>query len=287
VYRARRAAEVFESKPKLSADDLRALQIDFFCAPGVEFVQRVGDLKSDDPDATLALDLLRKWDGNLTAETIGGTVYEVARYTLVRNVFEAALSNSLVDRLMGQGFHPLLLNATEFYGHDTVTLLRLLDNPQSWWWSQAGGRDATIGRSLKQAVAWLRQTLGAYPQQWQWGKLHHSTFPHALALQKPLDQVFNRGPYPIGGDTDTVCQIAMLPNEPYDNKAWAPTYRQIVDLGDLSKSQWVYGCTRRANRASWAVRTTMISSRRGAPVKRFPCCGRGRRWKARRRESWC
>jgi len=239
-YRARRAAEVFESKPKLSADDLRALQIDFFCAPGVEFVQRVGDLKSDDPDATLALDLLRKWDGNLTAETIGGTVYEVARYTLVRNVFEAALSNSLVDRLMGQGFHPLLLNATEFYGHDTVTLLRLLDNPQSWWWSQAGGRDATIGRSLKQAVAWLRQTLGAYPQQWQWGKLHHSTFPHALALQKPLDQVFNRGPYPIGGDTDTVCQIAMLPNEPYDNKAWAPTYRQIVDLGDLSKSQWVY-----------------------------------------------
>jgi penicillin G amidase len=239
-YRARRAAEVFESKPKLSADDLRALQMDVTCLPGLDFVKRVGDLQSDDPDATLALDLLRQWDGNLTVETIGGTVYEVARYTLARNVFEAALSKSLVDRVMGQGFHPLLLNATEFYGHDTVALLRLLDNPQSWWWSQAGGREATIGRSLKQAIAWLRQTLGADQQQWQWGQLHHSTFPHAMALQKPLDQVFNRGPYPIGGDTDTVCQIAMLPNEPYDNKAWAPTYRQIVDLGDLSKSQWVY-----------------------------------------------
>jgi len=77
--------------------------------------------------------------------------------------------------------------------------------------------------------------LGADPQQW--GRQHHSTFPHALALRKPLDQVFNRGPYPIGGDTDTVCQNAMLPNETYDNKAWAPTYRQIIDLGDLSKSQ--------------------------------------------------
>ncbi len=49
-YRARRAAEVFESKPKLSADDLRALQMDFTCLPGLEFVKRVGDLKSDDPD---------------------------------------------------------------------------------------------------------------------------------------------------------------------------------------------------------------------------------------------
>lgn len=239
-YRARRAVEVFESKPKLSAEDMRALQFDFVCLPGLEFSKRVGDLKSDDPDASLALDLLRHWDGCLTAETIGGTVYEVARYTLARNVFESALNKSLVDRLMGQGFHPLLMGATEFYGHDTVTLLRLLDNPQSWWWQQTGGRDAAIVRSLQQAVAWLRQTLGVDPQQWQWGKLHHSTFPHALALQKPLDQVFNRGPYPIGGDTDTLCQIAMLPNEPYDNKAWAPTYRQIVDLSDLSKSQWVY-----------------------------------------------
>jgi len=61
-----------------------------------------------------------------------------------------------------------------------------------------------------------------------------------MALQKPLDRVFNRGPYPIGGDTDTVCQVAMLPDDPYDNKAWSPGYRQIVDLGDLSRSQWIY-----------------------------------------------
>ncbi len=239
-YRARRIVEVLESKGQLSIDDMRALQMDFTCPPGVEFAQRVGYLQADDADAALACDLLRQWDGCLTAETIGGTIYEVARYTLVRNVFEAALSKSLTDQVMGKGFHPLLMTASEFYGHDTVAILRMLDNPQSWWMQRAGGRDAVLTRSLKQTIEWLRSTLGPDQSQWQWGKVHRATFPHAMAIQKPLDLVFNRGPYPIGGDTDTVCQVAMLPDDPYDNKAWAPTYRQIVDLGDLSRSRWIY-----------------------------------------------
>ena len=53
-YRARRIVEVFESKGKLSIDDMRALQMDFTCLPGVEFAQRVSSLQFDDPDAALA-----------------------------------------------------------------------------------------------------------------------------------------------------------------------------------------------------------------------------------------
>jgi penicillin amidase len=62
------------------------------------------------------------------------------------------------------------------------------------------------------------------------------TFAHSLSLQKPFDQVFDRGPFPIGGDTDTPCQTAISPDEPYDNTSYAPSFRQIVDLGDLSRS---------------------------------------------------
>lgn len=40
---------------------------------------------------------------------------------------------------------------------------------------------------------------------WQWGRIHRVVFAHVLVLKKPLDQVFNRGPIPIGGDTDTPC----------------------------------------------------------------------------------
>jgi len=48
--------------------------------------------------------------------------------------------------------------------------------------------------------------------------------------------LLNLGPYPVGGDADTPNQHAMLPERPFQVRAWAPTFRQIVDLADLSRS---------------------------------------------------
>ena len=87
--------------------------------------------------------------------------------------------------------------------------------------------------------AFLRRELGPDPAGWRWGRLHQLGFPHALGLQPPLDRVFDRGPYPVGGDTDTVCQMAAAPGESFNAKGWAPTYRQVVDLADLSRSVWI------------------------------------------------
>jgi penicillin amidase len=235
-YRARRIVDIIQSKDKLSSEDFRALQVDFTCIPGQEFVERLEGLSTKDRDVQAALDTLRSWDGQLTATSTGGTLYEVTRYTLVRNLLEPGLGKDLTARLMGQGFHPLLLSTHELHGHDTVSMLRMLDNPNSWWVSQAGGREAVLTRSLKQAVQWLREELGQDVNDWEWGKIHRVIFPHAMGMKKPLDRVFNRGPLPIGGDTDTPCATAMIPNDPYDSKAWAPSFRQIVDLSDLSRS---------------------------------------------------
>jgi penicillin amidase len=236
-YRARRIREYFKGKDQLTPEDFQSLHIDFTSLPGKEFVACLEGFQSDDPDVRLALEVLRGWDGSLTPESAGGALYEVARYNLVRALFETALGEALTLRWMGQGFHPVLLPSSEFYGHDTVTLMRLLNQPDSWWLQQAGGKEALLNRGLKGAVTWLRHQLGDDPSGWQWGKIHHAIFPHPLGIQKPLDQVFNRGPYPIGGDTDTPCQTAVHPNLPYDNNSWAPSFRQIVDMGDLSASQ--------------------------------------------------
>jgi penicillin amidase len=166
-------------------------------------------------------------------------LYEVTRYALVRNLVEPALGKELTLHWMGQGFHPVLMHSDEFFGQDTVTMLRLLDQPDSWWMQQAGGRDAVLLRSLKQAVEWAKGTLGLDMNGWQWGKIHRAIFPHAMGLQKPLDEVFSRGPLPVGGDADTPCQAGFSPEEPYDNTAWAPGFRQIVDLSDLSHSLFI------------------------------------------------
>jgi penicillin amidase len=235
-YRAKRIEQIFDSKEKLSEDDFQSLQIDYTCIPGAEFVAQLEGISSEKPDIQRALQQLRSWDGQMTTDTIGGTIYEVVRYTMVRNLLEPGLGAELAFQVMGLGFHPLLMSSSEFYGHDTTTLLRLLKDPESWWIKQAGGREALIHKSLKQAVEWLKSELGPDPDGWRWGKIHRVILAHTLGLQKPLDKVFNRGPVPIGGDMDTPCQTAFHANDPFDNKAWSPSFRQIVDLGDLSRS---------------------------------------------------
>jgi penicillin amidase len=237
-YRARRIEQVLNARAKVGPDDFRATQVDFTCLPGLEFVSLLQGFSTSDARAGQALELLCKWDGVLSTETVGGTVYEVTRARLVRNLLEPGLGKELATRVMGQGFHPVLLASHEFYGHDTVAMLRMLRDPKSWWVQQAGGRQKVLETSLIEAVTWLRATLGTDPSRWQWGKIHRAPFDHAMGLQKPLDRVFGRGPVPIGGDTDTPCQTAILPQDPYDNRAWSPSFRQIIDLKDLSRS-WV------------------------------------------------
>jgi penicillin amidase len=239
-FRARRIKELIESREKLSMQDHQDFQMDVKCLPGLELVAKLEGAPDSDAKVRLALKLLRAWDGYLTAESVGGSVYEVARYTLIRELLVPGLGEELATRVMGNGYHPLLAKTQEFYGHDTTTLLRLLDDPDSWWVQEAGGREALIERGLQKTIDWLRENLGPDEAQWQWGKLHRITFTHSMSLRPPFDQVFDRGPFPIGGDTDTPLQTAMMPGDPYDNKAWAPSFRQIVDLGDLTKSQAVH-----------------------------------------------
>ena len=37
-----------------------------------------------------------------------------------------------------------------------------------------------------------------------------------LGVKKPLDEIFDIGNRSIGGDTDTLCQVAFLPGKHYE-----------------------------------------------------------------------
>lgn len=235
-YRARRIEDILSGKETLTPQDFRNLHMDCTCIPGKLWVEKVSQIESDDPIVKKAMTCIRSWDGVLDPQSVGGCLYEVSRYFMARNLVESVLGEEKTMLWMGKGFNPVLFTASEFYGHDITIVLRLLDQSDSWWMQQTGGKEKFVTESIKKAAVWLTSKFGDNPQNWQWGKLHTASFPHAMGIQKPLDQVFNRGPYPIGGDTDTPFQSAMLPNEPYENKAWSPTFRQIVDMSDLSKS---------------------------------------------------
>jgi penicillin amidase len=64
---------------------------------------------------------------------------------------------------------------------------------------------------------------------WQWGKAHTAVFEHPFGKRKPLDKVFNIGPFPAGGSEQTINKGAFRLNGSYQVFG-CPSMRQIVDF---------------------------------------------------------
>jgi penicillin amidase len=240
-FRAKRLEQLITAQEKVSPEDCRRFQMDFLSIPGLEMVKRFEGLETADPDAALSLKLLLEWDGRLETNSVGGAVYQVLLARLTAVILLPHLGPELTQTLLGEGVNEVLSPITEFYGYWHETLLRLLDNPNSAWIPGGKiGRDALLIRCLVQTTAELRRLLGENHTAWQWGQLHQITFNHVMGVQPPLDMIFNQGPYPIGGDTNTVTQTAIAPGGSYEHTAVTVAYRQVVDFSDLSNSFAMY-----------------------------------------------
>jgi penicillin amidase len=239
-YRARRITDMLGAELSISVEDCKRIQMDLTSIPGKQLVEALEDIQATDDDALLGLGLLRQWDGQLDADSVGGAVYQVFLANITREILEPILGRGLTDEYLGTGPHPVLIPITEFHGQWAPILIRALMNQDSSLWERTGGRQHSIQRSTASAVLELRSILGDDFSKWSWGRLHQITFDHVMAQRSPLDVVFSQGPFPIGGDINTVLQTATAQTDPSANTAVAPSYRQIIDLGDLNSGLAMY-----------------------------------------------
>jgi penicillin amidase len=160
----------------------------------------------------------------------------------------------LTLRYAGQGPTPAL-SETTILGERAIDWLRkTLGEPDSHWLAlslRAPGveaeppdsrRDVALRLALRETVDILKAKFGPKMDDWAWGKLHTLTLRHALGGVRPLDQLLNRGPYPVGGDSSTVCAAGFGYRDLSGSQAvgegglvGAP-FRFIADLGDLGRS---------------------------------------------------
>lgn len=235
-YRAARLEELLTQKDKYSPDDYKNFHLDYQSMTSRDFKKHFEGLTSEDEKVSWALNQLQNWDGSLEADSTAGLIFEVWRDKTAKNLLEKPLSKELTELYRGKPFRPLLSGISEFYGHDSTMLLRLLDDPDSWWMEQAGGKEDLILKSLADAMEYIESTLGKDRKQWRWGRLHQHEFIHAVGSKKPFDKIFNIGPFEMGGDTDTVHQTAAHYEQGLGGSLVCASWRQIVDMGDLSKS---------------------------------------------------
>ena len=66
--------------------------------------------------------------------------------------------------------------------------------------------------------------------------MHQLTFEHLLGKVKPLNYLFNKGPYPMGGGYSIVNNTASARGDELFNVVHGPSTRRIVDFMNPSKS---------------------------------------------------
>ncbi len=222
--RYQRLAEVLAKPGKLSIEDSMRLQTDVVSLPARRLLALLGKLQSTDAKAQSALNLLRTWDGKVTA-----------------NAGAAALFEIWWSRYLGYVFKETVLSKTGaaiIASPDPTRLLQGLEKPETVFGGDAAAkRDWVLLTSLHLAWANTEKLLGSDPKLWQWGKLHQALVAHpfAAAVDGGTAAKLNVGPLPTPGSGNTPNQAGYDPRNFI--QTGGPSFRIVVDVGNWDNSR--------------------------------------------------
>ena len=83
----------------------------------------------------------------------------------------------------------------------------------------------------------LTRQFGPDVGAWQWGKVHTLEHRHPLGQQKPLNFLFNVGPFAAMGGNETIANLGFrLNSRGYYPVTFGPAMRIIIDFADIENS---------------------------------------------------
>jgi len=241
-YRAQRISNLLTSKEKLTAADMAHIQADQYSLPAVEIVPHMLGIQTTNTLEKAAQDTLRTWDFVLAPESAAAAIYTTFLRRLEFLVLSAALGDdeTLLQAYMGKGSN-ILASANGYASRSKPLLIRMLNTRDDTWFTASAisngptSWEVALSCAFSATIEELRETFGDNLATWNYGAIHTMTYNHTLGNVKLLAPFFNRGPFPVGGDIDTVNMGASLPHDP-KTVITVPSYRQIVTLADLNNS---------------------------------------------------
>jgi penicillin amidase len=230
--RARRLDErLSASDVKWNSTEARKLQLDPTNGYGPRILQDLLPVMTavvTDSNEKAFMEPLTKWDGAYTSDSIAATMFTQMMYELAKGAF--------ADELGPVQFENLL--RTRAIDHALPLLIADANSP---WWDDIS-TPAKENRFEIVRIAWsktLKHLTGLYGSSlldWTWGKTHTLTYNHPLGRQKPLNYLFDVGPFSVTGGRETPNNFAY----PWGPAPWAVTYgpstRRIIDFADAGKA---------------------------------------------------
>lgn len=234
-YRLMRIVEMLGERDDWRVDDMLRLQLDQLSIPWREMREAVLGAPAGTKDQRLGHDLLAAWDGVLSPDSPAAAVYEFLVSELTTRIEQAAAprcasatAGRVVDPLAGGGW---------FDHRATSRLVDALRRQPRGWFERPWPEE--VADALGAAVARLRREHGPRPEGWRWGEVRQLTFVHPLGAREPFGSLFNLGPFPCGGDTETVNQAKVWHEEPAGNPYAVAGLRMALDVGNWDDNRFV------------------------------------------------
>lgn len=180
------------------------------------------------PEEQALVEKLAAWQGDYPVDSVAATLFN----QLLFDVVEKAFHDELSDGMFGTLLSTRALDSA---------VPRLAADAQSPWWDDRATpsvetRSDILKAAWRNSLERLTSLYGDDPAQWRWGKAHTLTHEHPLGAQKPLDWLFNVGPFAAPGSHEVPNNLsAQFRRAPWP-VTYGPSTRRLIDFADPAHS---------------------------------------------------
>ncbi len=233
--RAGRIVELLSDDKKWSLEEIKKVNLDVVSLMHADIAKEmVSLLKLTNDQAFMDIIApLERWNGNHQTSDVAPSVY----YNLLSHVMSLAME----DELGAIAYKSLMGTSLPRNSYDI-----LLRNEQSPWWDDVNTKNKKETRSeiiqlaAMKTLESLHTTSGKTTGEWAWSKIHTLTHKHALNAVKPLDKIFNVGPFEVPGGSEVINNLHFdLNTSGYFAVKGGPALRKITDFSDLEHGESV------------------------------------------------
>jgi penicillin amidase len=229
--RMMRINQFFHSQRTFDLKDMQRMNTDVVNINAPQIVQLMlaripGTIKLKSQIHERVADILDRWNGSHELTDIGPVIYYKWLYCMLQQTFG--------DELGEKDLEVFLQTHAE-----KNAVKPILENASSLWWdniktiSKKETETEILTASFDSCVSQLIRQFGPNPDKWQWRKVHTIEIAHPVGQQKPLDEIFNIGPYPVNGGIETVSNYSFTMNEKGEYKVnLSAALRRTLDFAD-------------------------------------------------------
>ncbi len=231
--RAKRIVTLLDAKNDFTKEDVAKMIYDVTSATTPEIAKYLiasVDATNLQPSGKKALDVLSKWDGSYTKESIAPTIYNRFLYEFLARTYKDELGDSF----------SLFIN-TQL--QDQV-LSEQVRRENSLWWDDVTTTDKKETRkdivqaAFEGSMDFLSNQLGGNVDNWMWKRVLSIEHGHAIGKAGGLlRKLFNVGPFEtVGGNEVLNNHIFNLDSTGYYKVTAGPSTRRVIDFSDIENS---------------------------------------------------